>query len=420
MAEIGARKHICFYIGSLQRGGAERMIVGLAEYFFSRGHKVTLVTTYLAEDEYEVPHAAWKHLGDERLPEGTRAVQVMYPDERLTYISITGNLKAGEEGIRRVFSGLLPKDQVMSRAANVTMRTKILHDFWERLKPDLIVSFIGKNNIMALLSSVGTGIPVAVSVRSNPSREYAQHQLKFTMLSTYRRAAGVILQTQESLKFFPPNIQERCTILPNAISEEFIRPYDEDRTFKKEIVAVGALDKNKNHALLLKAFARIAPKHPNHKVVIYGEGIEKKRLQAIAQQLEIQKQVKFAGQVPNVADRIQNACCFVLCSNEEGMPNALMEAMALGIPSISTDCPCGGPKELIHDGVTGLLIHVGDVAQLERALIRFVDNEGFAKMLAKKGHKNIHDRFSPQVVYPKWEEYLLGLIDGEGAEEDAF
>lgn len=408
---MAEQKHIALYIGSLVKGGAERCFINLAVYLYEHGYRVTFVTTYLGEDEFEVPHAAWREVTKEHaLGMKEKVREVMRPDEDTSaYVIPRVALPDGERGIFRIFSGLLKKDQSIARSINLTKRTRTLYQIWDRLKPDLIISANGKNNVMALLSSIGLNIPVVVCVVANPSMEYSSHQLYITMASTFRRAAGVVLQMEGQKKFFPPAIQELTTILHNPLNPAFLRErYEGER--EKTIVSVGRLDSNKNHSLLLKAFARLAPKYPDWKVVIYGEGNYLKSLTSLAQALGIRDRVVFAGQVSDLEERIYRAGCFVLSSNEEGMPNALLEAMALGLPCVSTDCPCGGPKELIRDGFNGILTPVGDVARMENAIVRIIGNPGFAKTLGTKAAEVVQT-YHPDRVNAEWEAYLRGIIN---------
>ena len=402
-----SKGHIAFYIGSFQRGGAERVMANLAEYFYTQDYQVTLVTTYLAEEEYPFAHAAWKRISLSERGAHPQAEEVMLLDESPALVDPFGG--CGRDGIHRVFSGLLPGEQTSNRAANIARRSAKLRRVFEKIRPDVIVSFLGKNNVMAILTTIGLGIPVLVSVRSDPAREYASSQLRFSMRSAYPRAAGVILQTQDAINYFPHNIREKCVILPNPLNPEFIRPpYEGER--EKTIVAVGSLDRNKNHAMLIKAFASLRLRHPDYKLILYGEGAEHRHLDTLVASLKLKDSVQIAGKIDGIADAIYQAGCFVLPSDVEGMPNALIEAMAEGLPCVSTDCPCGGPRELIREGETGLLFPVGDTAMLETSLARILDNPKMAKRLGEQASLEIQAKFAPEVANTQWEAYISGVM----------
>ncbi len=390
------------YIGSLRKGGAERVMVNLADYFFEQGYKVTLVTTYLADEEYEVKHAAWK-----AVPAGAdRAELVADTEENSAWVDPEGGER---NGIKRVFSALLKSEQ-KGRAYNLRMRTKKLNDIWKELKPDMVLSFIGKNNIMALSTAAREGIPVVVSVRADPRMEYDSLGLKASMLATFGRAAGIIVQSEGAKSYFPEFIRKKCVILPNSIDTSFIRKrYVGDR--EKSVVMVGRLDENKNQSMVMSAFAKAtAHNFKEYKLKIYGDGPDRIKLQHLAVRLGIVDRVEFRGIVRHVAEHIEKASVYVLASNQEGMPNSLIEAMALGLACISTDCPCGGPADLIQNGVNGILTPVGDEKAMEEALKKVLSDAEFADRLGAEAAK-LQEKYTPQVTNKKWQQYFDEIMN---------
>ncbi|WP_035786059.1 glycosyltransferase [Butyrivibrio sp. XPD2002] len=409
------KKHIVMYIGSLNKGGAERVMCNLAEYFYGIGYKVTLATTYLSDDEYELPHAAWKVLKSE---DDENAVKVLNPDEELRYV----DLKGGEPmGIGRIFTALMPYEKG-NRAQNFHRRIEKLTNAWERLKPDIILSFLGKNNVMALQSALSLDIPVVVSVRATPSEEYATLGLKAAVKVLFPAAAGVVVQTTGAMDFFGPLIRNKCRVLPNAINEEFMAhnvvPF-EDR--KKVIVSVGRLDDNKNQKVIINAFSYFVKKHADYRLMIYGDGPTRDLLERLCGKLEILDEtgkgadgkVTFMGSVDRIADRICESEIFVLTSKTEGMPNALIEAMSLGLCCISTDCPCGGPADLIKNGRNGILIPMDSDVKMAtnifHALERLADDPAIARKMGGAA-LSVREEYNPDSVNAKWKEYFEELM----------
>lgn len=409
------KKHIAMYIGSLNKGGAERVMCNLAEYFYSIGYKVTLVTTYLSDDEYELPDAGWKVLDSE---DDKNAVKVLNPDENERYVDLKGGKPLG---IARVFTALMPYEQE-SRLTNFQKRIVKLTNTWERIKPDLILSFLGKNNVMAIQSAVGLDIPVVVSVRATPSEEYASKGLKLAMKVLFPAAAGVVVQTNGAMDYFSKSVRKKCKVLPNAVNEEFmshdIVPFNER---KKVIVSVGRLDENKNQKILINAFSYTIKKYPEYRLVLYGDGPSRGILEMLCRNLGILDEtglgadgkVTFMGSVDRIADRIADAEFFVLTSRTEGMPNALIEAMALGLCCISTDCPCGGPADLISTGKNGLLIpmdtDVNMAMHIFHALERLMDEPTLARKLAASAF-DVRQTYNPQAINEKWRDYFEELM----------
>ena len=358
------QKHIVLFISALRKGGAERVMVNLADYLHRNGVRVTLVTQYICEEEYALP-----------------------------------------AGIPRILSEITPQEETGSRIGDFLARYRKLRRIFMELAPDCILSFIGKNNIMTLLCTRFTGIPAVVSVRGEPKSEYYNFPMRFLAKTLFACAAGVIVQTGAARDFFPPVIRKKAVILKNPLNPAFVR---ERRTGRPDgrIVSVGRVDANKNHALILRAFARIAPEFPDASLVIYGDGEKRRELIGKAQELGLSDRVQFPGAVSDVAEKIRTASAFVLSSGHEGMPNALIEAMCLGIPSISTDCPCGGPRELIEDGVNGYLIPVGDEEALADRLRRIFSDEEGAERMGKQAALLLEE-YRPERVNAEWMDYLL-------------
>ena len=172
------------------------------------------------------------------------------------------------------------------------------------------------------------------------------------------------------------------------------------------IVAAGRLDENKNHAMLIHAFSRIAGEYPNMQLVIYGEGELREQLTKLIKEKELEERISLPGSIDNVADEIGRAKIFALTSNTEGMPNTVIEAMVLGTPVISTDCPCGGPAMLINDGENGLLVPVGDAYALADAMRKLLADEGLAQKISENALK-LADELDPEKVDREWMEYLF-------------
>ncbi len=360
-------KRIALFISSLQKGGSERVMVNLAEYFHKQKYDVILITQYKRENEYDIT------------PE-----------------------------IRRVYSE--PEEELLQggRVKNFMVRFSTLRNIWKAYKPDVILSFLGKNNLMAVATSAFLPSKTVVSVRGEPTMEYEGRLMQTMAKLVFRFADGVVFQTKQAGEFFPKAVRRKSVILSNPINQQFLNYTAPDSGRENLIVAAGRLDDNKNHAMLIHAFARIASEFPNMKLVIYGDGECKDRLEDMIREKNLADRIALPGSVSNVADKIYKARIFVLTSNTEGMPNSIIEAMALGLPVISTDCPCGGPAELIEDGVNGMLVPVGDAYALADAFRRILEDKALEEKLRENAVK-IKEKLAPDKVCREWEEYLNNL-----------
>ena len=181
----------------------------------------------------------------------------------------------------------------------------------------------------------------------------------------------------------------------------------------KSILSVGRIYPQKNHALLLRAFAQIHKSKPEFKLKICGKGSEENNLQKLANDLGIADSVCFMGEISNIREQLKSCSCFVLSSDYEGLPNALMEAMAVGVPVISTDCPCGGPRMLIKGNENGVLVPCGDVDKLGSAIEEVIGNRDKQLRLGRSG-RDTALRFRTETVMNEWLSYLFTGSDCNG------
>lgn len=357
-----ADKKIVFYIGNLARGGAERVVVNLSEYLKACGYRITIVTKERASVEYPVP-----------------------------------------EGVDRVLADITGDEITRSRIRNFCRRVSKLRGIWKKEKPDLIVSFIKKNNLMAIASSLGLKVPVLVTIVSASFREYPGVFKPIANL-LFPLADGVIAQTPEERDYFKKRVRKKTIILPNAMHPDFIGPVYQGAR-ENEIVAVGRIDENKNQKMLVEAFEPMADKYPEIKVMIYGDGEARERLQKFICEKGLENRIFLPGHQADIKSRIKKARIFVLTSRVEGIPNAMMEAMALGLVPVSTDFGGGGAKQLIHDGEDGFLIPIDDAAALTQKLELLLSDGALEERMRQKAVL-IQDRLNPDMVNRQWREYF--------------
>ena len=365
------KKHICFYIGSLHKGGAERVFVNLAGYFQEKGYQVTMVTQYQfpAAEEYALP-----------------------------------------PGVRRVLSDLTEAELSNSRIVNFCRRVSKLRRIWKREKPNLVLSCIGKNNFMTVVTTMFTKTKAVVSVVGEAKEEYPGRLMRLLANLLFPLAGGIILQTERSRYFFHRIVQKRAVILPNSLNPDFIRPRYEGKR-EERIVSVGRMDANKNHEMMIRAFAALAKRYPAYTLTIYGEGELRGHLEALAAELGVADRVFLPGVIPDVARQTRRAALFLLTSYSEGVSNALIEALAGGLPVIATDVPSGGTVELITDGMNGLIIPAGDGKALEQAMDRVLGDPDFGDRLGREAVK-IQERLAPERVNGLWQAYFEKIMGG--------
>lgn len=355
---------ITLFIGSLYGGGAERVTCNLASYFVQNGHQVEILTMSETEKTYEL-------------------------DKRVS--------------IRTLLS-------IKERKNTVRNTLVRMPRFWKYLKTrdtDVYIVMLPKTTIMLLMFRWLTKAKVIAAERVDPA-SYSNRIAK--MLRRFaNRADGWVFQTEGAQKWYRDVIQNcKSTVIPNAINPVFIRPqYMGEK--RKVIAGAGRLNDQKNFCLLIQAFAKIAPEFPDYSLVIYGKGDKEQELKALVDSMGLQEYVKFPGNIQNIAEEMEKNTMFVLASDFEGMPNVLMEAMALGLPCVSTDCPCGGPRYLIQNGMNGLLVPVGDMDEMAEAMKKILLDANLSEKMGKAAMK-IAEYLAPDKIYGQWEKFMNNVI----------
>lgn len=355
---------IAFYINAIHEGGAERVMVNLASNFVNAGDDVILITSF--KDTWEYPYS------------------------------------------KKIKRYILEKNGVSSsKFKRNIFRILELRKVLKKETPDCIVSFMAEPNYRAIIASRGLKIKTIISVRNDPNKEYPGKIGKFLGRFLLPIADGCVFQTAEAQQWFPKKLQNKSKIIYNAVKEDFFEV--KRHVVKNTVVTCGRLEEQKNHRLLINAFELVLRKHPDVKLFIYGEGKLKSDLTELLINKGMSNNVFLCGNSNNIPKILSEAEIFVLSSDYEGMPNALMEALASGVPCISTDCPCGGPKSLITDKINGRLISVKNEKQLVNTLNELLENKGIAEELGIEAHKRAFN-FTPSKINETWHKYMESIV----------
>ncbi len=341
---------ILFHISSLFGGGAERVMSYLINHNCELNNEVYIVVCYEKEGEYYISPKAKK------IVIGSRSIV----------------------------------------SQSLELRKTI-----KRIKPDICVSFMQGGNIRLSLACMGLKQKYILSVRNDPKKEYPNAIMQKLVRYWFDAADGVVFQTEDAKKFFCSSVQNKSSIIYNPVSNQFFRENVSKDT--AGIVAFGRLVDQKNFAMLIKAYAMIADRIDDD-LYIYGEGPLEKRLYEIINSTGLAGRIHLMGRTNNVPEVLKTAKVYALSSDFEGMPNALLEAVCMLVPVVSTDCPCGGPKEICSNEC-GLLSPVGDVESFANNLYKVSNSEQLRAQLVKKCIER-RNAFSNDSILKKWDAFF--------------
>lgn len=372
---------ITLVISTFDMGGAQRVMALMANYWVTHGHDVTLVSlSPQSQDWFELHHR-----------------------------------------VKRVSLNLLSASAHLGQAlAHNAQRVLHLRDEFKRLRPDIIISFMDTTNVLTILASRGLGIPVIISERNDPHRHAMGFAWDTLRSLLYRRADALVIQSL-TLRDWAGEVagNERVHIIPNPINPELSDSVRKARHGgnARTVVAMGRLVRQKGFDLLIEAFSRCIGQHPEWSLVILGEGEERSNLESLIVAQGLQHRVRLAGQVPCPRHILEQADLFVLSSRFEGFPNALLEAMACKLAVISTDCP-SGPRDIVRDGIDGLLIPSEDVHALTKSMDRLMADPVERQRLGTNA-VDVLERFSIVKIMRMWDELVAhtrqrGIGGGHG------
>lgn len=352
---------ITLFICSLSGGGAERVTCNLANFLYKNGYDVDVVTLSNKDDTYRL-----------------------------------------ERGIKRV--NLLDNDERRGRMYNILTEWRRLKDYIdENLDVACYVTMLPINSYMLtrLRKRIKGKIIVSDRVDPNCYGVIKRHMVRYAA----KHSDGLVVQTGEIRRWYKEI--NNAVIIPNAINADIrlVR----DKKLARKFVAVGRLSKQKNYPMIIKAFKLFNKKHADYDLEIYGQGVEEEFLKRIVEEEGLSGKVFFKGYVKNVSERISNATGFVMASNYEGMSNALIEAMCIGLPCVVTDCDGGGASELIKDAENGVLVNKDAIMDMAMGMNRIVEDKKFRELLSDNA-KKLRKRLDPDKIYSEWMGYIEEVL----------
>ena len=357
---------LLFYISTIRAGGAARVMTNLANKLADdekEKNEIFFLTNFLDSTEYVLSNKIIRQTIDEKETHDN---------------IITKNLR---------------------RCCKIRKYVKII-------SPDIVVSFMSENDARNYVATRGLGVRTVMSVRNDPTILFKGNIKSALFKFVYNHADGVVFQTEDARNWFGLDFRPSNKIIINQTARKF---YEIDRSdCPQGIVTLGSYMPKKNHKLLISAFSKIADVVSDD-LWIYGDGELKAEYKRLIDTFNLEKRIHLCEFTKEPEQILSRTKLFVLSSDHEGMPNVLLEALACGVPTISTDCPCGGPRMIIENGENGMLVPIGDVDAMSNAMKKVLLDEKLQRSMGKKARESAL-KFSPDVIYREWNSFLKNVI----------
>lgn len=364
---------ICFVVPSLSSGGAERVVSVLASQLANDGYRIAVIKYFDTMRDYPI-------------------------DNRVQILCVA-------EGDEKKYNAIpfIPK-------------IKRLRKLLKAVDAQYIVPFLPHVSVHSFLAGFGLRVKWIQTTRNAPKISPASRPFRYLRNVLVAISYRTFVQTESQKSYFPTWLHKKIFVLPNPVSDVMLSTEHKPIRQIKKIVSVGRLSKQKNFQMLIQSVANAHKSGKNIELKIYGDGELKFQLQEYINSLGCEGYCSLCGRSENIASILSESDLFVLSSNYEGMPNALMEAMAVGLPCIATDCETG-PAELIGSEC-GILVPVGKVDAMTAAICQMIDDPQMANCMGNKAKFFMMKNYSQKVIAKQFvEEVVFGGKDNEHCKE---
>lgn len=359
-------KSLLFVAPHIGYGGAEKNFIGIANYAAECGYNVYLLTE-----------------------EGRQNVRAIHPSIIQMKASINSTANLLEKYVQAV---------------------KEIKKAIKKSEADVVVSFIEFWRSASVLATRFMRTKCVVSERVDPyTRSGKYNRIIFAIFSM---ADGYVFQTKQARDFFSKRVRNRAVVIPNPVfKEDVLQEYTGEK--KNIIVSIARLDlKQKRQDLIIMAFDLIKEEFPGFDLYLYGDGCDKEIIEKQIEELKLQDRVILKGVTDNVFQSLGEAKIMVMASDYEGIPNAIIESMCVGVPVVSTKCSPGGAEFLIDNGINGLLVERDNVEELAGGIRKLLQDESLYERVKENGF-NIKKKLDSDIILPKWIEYFEIIANSE-------
>ena len=347
------KKDLVFITHCIYGGGAERVLTTLANYMYEKGYCVTIISRLYKKEHYPVADGI-----------------------NVKYVETASHLHFVRE-VRKILKVIRP--------ANV-------------------IAFEYFYNLLAIIACIGIKTNLIISERNDPARVGAGLIKTPLRNFAYRYCNKLVCQTNDAKEFFPKYIQKKTVVILNPVKDKLPTRIICKR--EKSVVNFCRLNSQKNIPLLIESFKDFHKSHPDYILKIYGEGEEESYLKQYIKDSGMDECVELKPFCNNIHSVILKSRMFVSSSDYEGLSNSMIEAMAIGVPTISTDCPCGGARMVITSGINGIITPVKDKQAMADAMRRVADDDELCEKLSYNASK-VRDNLSLDEIGLQWKSLLI-------------
>ena len=390
-------KKIAFFIDSLGGGGAERVVSVLSTELTARGYAVDILMLNKRPIAYSLPESVGLYYAEEmpvttawgkwsrKLLECCMHLQVRFWNPLLRRFGHTTYPRVNETRMFFYANYALPYREYLKKNTDCTA-----------------FGFLIRSNISMLMAAKGTGIKTVFCERNHPIRPDMPANIIKIRDRIYHRCRAAVFQTEEERAYYT-RLRCETAVIPNPLKESLPEPFTGER--RHEIVNFCRLNKQKNIPLLLEAFALLRKEYPDYTLRIYGRGDEKENLIHLAKEMGLGGTAIFADFAPDIHERIRDAAMYVCSSDFEGLSNSMLEALAIGLPCVCTDCDGGGARMMLRDHENGLLVPKGNAQALYLAMKEIIENPALATKLSLEAAK-LREDLNISAIADRWEAMI--------------
>lgn len=355
-------KKILFILPSLSNGGAEKVVSRISSSLSEKDYDISILNFYKCNNEYSI---------------GFKVKRIL----------------------------LLNGDENDYKKINKFKILRLIRKKVKEISPDEILCFLNQASILVALSLIFTKYfnKITFTERANP--KYSNKIIIKIKYFIQKFVGKIIVQNNGQLQLLSKIEKKKAFVIANPVDDKYLNFEKKLNDEPKHIISIGRLTDQKDYTLAIKVFNNVLKKYPDLIYHIYGKGEDKEKIEKLIEELNIKDKVVLEGFTTDINKVYENADIYLMTSKYEGMPNALAESMAVGIPSISTNCEFG-PSDLISDDNMGILVNEHSVEAVENALINMIENYGRYRLLSKKVKESMKERFSLEKITSEWVKFI--------------